>query len=447
MPLTPNSDRRRRPRAVLLAAVGLTLALGGAVWTSLVAGPAGTGPAQAASPAAAQAAPRPPESTETLQGALRADPDDWRSWARLGLAYVEDARVTANPALYPKAQGALERSLELKAEGNASALIGRAALANARHDFAEGLEWGERARSTDGGRAEAHGVIGDSLVELGRYDDAFAAYQQMVDLAPGLASYTRAAYALELQGDVDGARRTLELALGAAVAPKDMAFAHHSLGELAWHSGDIGEARSHYEQSTRLDPAFVPPQAGLARVEAASGDAERAISRWKAVADRSPLPEYVAELADLYLATGRPAEAEQQFALLQAQRALLEANGVNVELELALFSADHGVDLHEGLRAAESEWRRRKSIHVADALAWQLHAHGRHREALEVSDEALRLGTRNALFLFHRGMIHQSLGDERAARADLERAMATNPHFSILHAPAAARALAAVEAG
>ena len=112
---------------------------------------------------------------------------------------------------------------------------------------------------------------------------------------------------------------------------------------------------------------------------------------------RSPLPEYVAELANLYLALGRPARPASSSALLAVQRKLAEANGVNGDLELALSSADHRLDLPAGLAAAEAEWSRRKSIHAADALAWQLHAHGRSAEALAYADKALGLDTRNAL--------------------------------------------------
>jgi tetratricopeptide (TPR) repeat protein len=386
-------------------------------------------------------------SVEGLQSHLRATPDDWQAWARLGVAYVEQARVSANPALYPKAEGAFERSLDLRPERNVDALIGRAALANARHDFAGGLQWADKARSVDPGRAQANGVVGDSLVELGRYEEAFGAYQRMVDLGPGLASYTRAAYALELQGDVPGARRTLELALGEAVSPTDMAFAHHSLGELAWNNGDVDSARRHYEDATRLDPGFVPPAAGLARVHAAAGEGERAVRAWQQVVSRAPTPEYVAELGNLYTSLGRHTEAADQFDLLAAQRQLLRADGVNVDLELALFSADHAIDLPDGLEAAQSEWGRSSSIHVADALAWQLHAHGRHAEALALADQALRLGTRNAAFFYHRGMIRHSLGHVAAARADLEQALAINPNFSPLGARRASQALIVLEAG
>ena len=50
----------------------------------------------------------------SLQTQLRSSPGDWRSFANLGLAYVAQARITADPSYYPKAQGVLERSLKLE---------------------------------------------------------------------------------------------------------------------------------------------------------------------------------------------------------------------------------------------------------------------------------------------------------------------------------------------
>ena len=57
-------------------------------------------------------------------------------------------------------------------------------------------------------------------------------------------------------------------------------------------------------------------------------------------------------------------------------------------------------------------------------------------------DEALQLGTRDAKLFFHAGMIHRALGDTERAREYLtSRALSTNPHFHVLQAAAAARAL------
>jgi tetratricopeptide (TPR) repeat protein len=72
---------------------------------------------------------------------------------------------------------------------------------------------------------------------------------------------------------------------------------------------------------------------------------------------------------------------------------------------------------------------------VADALAWALYANGRYRQAADASEQALRLGTRNALFLFHAGMIRLRLGDRDAAERFLREAFEVNPFFSVRWSP------------
>jgi tetratricopeptide (TPR) repeat protein len=74
-------------------------------------------------------------------------------------------------------------------------------------------------------------------------------------------------------------------------------------------------------------------------------------------------------------------------------------------------------------------------------LAWTLYKTGNYREAKKYSDEALRLGSKDALKWFHAGMIALRLGDKMQAREDLEQALTINPHFSILYAEDARKAL------
>lgn len=382
----------------------------------------------------------------SLQQRLREIPDDWRGFAQLGLAYVAQARVTADPSWYPKAEGVLRRSLRLQPDENVDGALGIGALDLARHDFAAALREGRRASDLNPYSADAYGVIGDALLELGRYDRAFEAFQTMVDTRPDLASYARVAYARELVGDVPGAERAMRMAFDAAGTPSDSAWTAYQLGELAFGSGDVGSARAWYARGLDLDPAYVPNLAGLAKVAWARGDDELAIARFTEVVARYPSAEFVGALADLYRVSGKPALADRQEAVVAAMHDLATANGVNVDLELALFDADHG-DPEGALAAARAEWARRQSVHVADAYAWALYANGRYQRASTFAERALALGTRSALFLFHAGMIRLELGDEVGARRYLSDAVATNPNFSILHAADAARVLARLETG
>ena len=383
------------------------------------------------------------EAVASLQARLRVVPGDWRSFASLGLAYVQQARVTADPSYYPKAEGVLRRSLSLDRADNDVALTGLGALSLARHEFTDALTWGRQARAVNPYDDNVYGVMGDALVELGRYREAFATIQHMVDLKPDLGSYARVSYARELQGDVPGAIAAMRMALHAAGTAQDASWASYQLGELYWNTGRVQRAASAYHAALHYDDTFVPPLAGLAKVAWAAGDVDDAIARYRTVVARYPLPEHVIALGDLYATTGRTALAQRQYALVRTEEQLFRANGVNVDLELALFDADHGRP-SDGLRAAREEWSRRHSVHVADALGWALYRDGRASEALPFARRALSVGMRNALFFFHAGMIERATGDTAAARRDLTEAVDINPHFSILYAGVAGHVLASL---
>ncbi len=369
----------------------------------------------------------------SLQRRLHEIPDDWKGYASLGLAYVQQARVTQDPTYYPKAQGSLARSLALHPRDNEAALVGMAALAAARHDFSTALRFGERAKGVDPYDGSVYGVIGDAQLELGRYPSAFATFQTMVDTLPSLSSYARVSYARELQGDVPGAIASMEAAREVAGSPADVAWASYQIGDISFNSGRIDQAERAYRLGLSADPTYIPNLAGTAKVAWARGHVRRAIVGYTQVTERYPSPEYVIALGDLYATTGDREAAERQYDLARAEADLFRANGVNVDLELALFDADHG-DPTSALTAAHDEWSRRRSIHVADAYAWALHANGRDADAARFAAKAMALGTRNALFAYHAGIIQMDLGNRIAARALLRRALAINPHFSILHA-------------
>jgi tetratricopeptide (TPR) repeat protein len=384
-------------------------------------------------------------SISGLQDRLRLVPQDWKGYASLGLAYVAQARVTADPSWYPKAEGVLARSLRLHGEGNVDAVLGLGALALARHAFEDALAHGRAADAMSPQNADAFGVIGDALLELGRYEEAFTAFQRMVDTRPDLTSYARVSYARELLGDIGGAVDAMRIAFESAGTATDAAWAAHQLGELELGRGDVEAATRWFERGLDLAPDDVANLAGFARSSWAEGDIRIAIERFQDVVARRPSVEYVATLGDLYAISGHPDLADAQYAVVEAARQLARSNGVNVDLEVALFDADHG-DPERALAAARAEWRRRRSVHVADAYAWALYANGRFEDAERLSDRALALGTRNVAFLFHAAMIERQLGRDAVALRLMSRALRLNPRFSVLHAATAERVRSELEA-
>jgi tetratricopeptide (TPR) repeat protein len=380
-------------------------------------------------------------SIAAARNRLERVPGDWTTWAELGMAYVQQARVTGDPSNYARAEEALNKSLQVRPADNALALTGLGALAAARHDFAAALDFGNKSLAIDAYKAATHGVVADALVELGRYPESLEAIQKMVDLRPDTSSYARASYSFELRGDVANARDVMDRALTAATGPADAAFALEHLAGLAFDNGDLATARSHVDDGLRRFRGHPPLLALRGKIAAAGGDTAAAVADYRAALAKLPQPAYAAELGDLLAATGDAAGAEQQYALVRASAALLKEQGVDVDTELAVFAADHG-DPAGALSAAQAAYAKRPSIWVADALAWALHVSGRDAEALQYADQALKLGTRNAMLSYHRGAIRAALGDKAGASADLSAALALNPHFSVRHAPEATRLLA-----
>lgn len=375
-----------------------------------------------------------------LQARVAQNPDDAEGYAMLGLAYLQQVRETADANYYGLAEKALNEALSRDPQ-QFQAVLGQGILALARHDFRQGLVWGEQARTLNPYSAEALGVLVDANVELGRYETAVSTAQQMVNLRPNLASYSRIAYLRELHGDVDGAIAAMgQAAQAGAPGQEDTLWTLVQLGNLYLHQGRLGEATAVYQQAlqTRSDYPFA--QAGLARVHAAQGNLDEAIETFEQLVGRLPLPEFAITLGELYLATGQPAKAQPQFDLVHLIQQLNADAGMNVDLELALFEANHG-DPGQAVRLAKAAYDSRPSIYAADTLAWTLYKNGDPEAGWLYSQEALRLGTQDATLHFHAGMIAHQLGRMADAEAHLSQALAFNPTFSILDAPLAQQIL------
>jgi tetratricopeptide (TPR) repeat protein len=351
---------------------------------------------------------------------------------RQGNALAQRARETGDVTYYARAEAAYRRALRLEPR-DLPATIGLGALALSRHEFRRGLELGRSAVALSPSTAAGYGVVGDALVELGRYPEAFAAFDRMVSLKPSVSSYARVSYALELQGDVGAAAQALRLAVDAAIGePDSLAWTHTQLGKLYWSHSRVAAAAREYGAALRVRPGYVHALDALALVEAARGHEARAVALARRASEAMPLPQFVTTLGDLL-------GSQRQYDLVAAINRLQRANGVKVDLEAALFDVDHSVRLPRALAQARAARADRPSVDGDDVLAWALARNGHCGEALHYSKRALRLGTLDASKFFHRGMIERCLGHRAEAKRWFRRALDLNPHFSLLWSPVARR--------
>jgi len=378
------------------------------------------------------------------QRLVRANPNNWTASDELAAAYLQKVREVGDPAYYPKVAALLEAALRHDpADLEATTLMGTLSLA--RHQFADALAWGEKAHALGPYASRPLGIMSDAQTQLGRYDQAVTSLQEMVNLRPDLSSYSRISYLRELYGDVPGAIDAMQRAIAAGgPVPENLAYTEVLLGNLYFNAGRLSDAEGEYQRGLRDFPGYVQGLAGIASIRAAQGKYGEAIRLYQRAVDIYPVPQYVIALGDVYAVSGNRKKAAEIYDLAAAEQTLFQANGVDLDQELALFDADHGRDLATALAAANRAMRDRPNVVTADSLAWTLYRTGDYPGALAASGQAHRLGTLDALAFFHSGMIELKLGMTASARADLSRAIAINPYFSVLHQQEARQALASL---
>ncbi len=292
-------------------------------------------------------------STEELVTELEAAaPDNPNGYTALGDAYYQRARETGNQAFVEQAAAAYEIALS-RDPGDSAALAGQATLALTRHDFRGGLELARQARQAAPRSQAPYAPLVDAQIELGQYRAAVRSIERLIGLKPNLTAYTRVSYFRELQGDLAGALDAMRHAVSAGSAsPENAAFTRSLLGKLQADLGNYGAAKRSYLEALAIDPSNVSAAAGLAAIEAGSGDFDSAIRRYRALVNETGRPAHGYALAEVEEAAGMDAAARRDY----ARAAMLTEPGVDTRSEAAVFEADHG-DSAEAVRLARGGWK------------------------------------------------------------------------------------------
>ena len=380
-----------------------------------------------------------------LQDIARRNPTRSRPLLRLAQLLVRKARESSDPSFYPMADDAAQRALRLDANDLAALQI-RGLVLMQDHRFAEARELAQQGIRRDPQQPIFYGLLGDAEMEVGRYTEAEAAYQRMVDLRPNLGSYSRASWMRWLIGDAEGAidagRRAVEA--GSPRVPEELAWTMVQLGNLYFATGDLDRAEQHYAAALTTFANYPVALDGRGLVKRARGDLAGAIEDFNAAVAGSTTTEILVHLGEAQEAAGRADDANATY--VRAERAGRRSD----PRALALFYASHDREHEAAVSLARRELEQRPAdVYTQDVLAWALFRAGQLDEAARLITEARRSHTPEARFAFHAGMIAHAKGERDAAVTALREALELNPCFDPRGADEARRTLAAlgVDAG
>ncbi|NNE71974.1 MAG: tetratricopeptide repeat protein [Rhodothermales bacterium] len=374
-------------------------------------------------------------------------PERVDGYVDLAQFYLLQARETANEALYvPKVEAQLNKALDLDANDyRARVLMGT--LQNKFHRFEEAEAIARELIAEAPGHAYNYGTLVDALVELGRYDEAVEAMDEMLARRPDLSSYSRASYLRELLGDSEGAIRAMEMAAQAGVQGSEgRSWALYQLAAMALAEGNNAAAERILKGLIEEAPGYTRALEGLAHLRLIEGRTDEArilIEEATALAPGAGFEELAAEV---YQAIGDEESYAKAVEAIEAGLEEAEAMGEVVNMEKADFYADEEKNLNDALWLASLEISRRPDhLHANETYAWVLHKLDRPKQALPYIDHAMRFENGDAKLSFRAGHIYLAAGQTATGLDLMEQALEEGLH---IESPSAAReARALVSAG
>ncbi len=283
----------------------------------------------------------------------------------------------------------------------------------------------------------AAGLYSDALSATGDLAGAVVAVERMMDIAPGLPAYARAAQLRAATGDVDGSlamwREAFEA--GHQGAPEGLAFCATSTADLLFFGkGERKGAQASYDVALHAVPGYPAALTGRARLHLAQGHAPEALIDLDAIAPGAQSAESVALRAAVLTSLGRPPKDEG----LRDELLSLADRGPR---ETALALATLKLDLPRARELALQSQRDAGGRDDDDVTGFVLWRAGDVAAAVPLSKRAL--GGVDARVLARAGLVLAAANDA-GGRGLLERALKTSPAFDPILAPEAVAALAAL---
>ena len=172
---------------------------------------------------------------------VKAEPKNLEAMLNLAGAFLQKNRETTDFSYVDRASGLVDRVLTADA-GNYNALRLRLEVAMNYHRFPRVIDYAEQLLERNPSDAGVTALMGDALMEMGRYDEAGRVYKRMTDLGGNLFSYNRYAYYLFVTGRTQEALAWMMQAVeSGSPQPENEAWCLVELGDLLFKTGKVKE--------------------------------------------------------------------------------------------------------------------------------------------------------------------------------------------------------------
>jgi tetratricopeptide (TPR) repeat protein len=272
--------------------------------------------------------------------------------------------------------------------------------------------------------------------QQGRYDAAKTGYETLIEDERSWDALARLAYFNFKMGDFEHADSLYDEAVDELTA-KEMR--HYSWVELQrgvvdLTQGQYEKAREHYQRAERAYSGHWMVQEHFAELLGAEGKNVEAEAMYRRVIARVPRPDFQQALGELYLSMGKSEEAND--VLKRAETAFLDSaqrGEVHYYHHLADLYADVFENGAEAVKWAQKDLELRRNFSTLAAMASALYRAGEFAKALELMNESLASGVKDARLFRLAGLIHKAFSPNGKADHYLQMAAAINPHYENFH--------------
>lgn len=380
---------------------------------------------------------------------VHADPRDQISARMLAGQYMQRYREGQDVGDILRAIDQARRSLALQPQNNAAADELAGSGYYALHDFRRAFAYYAAAHQDEPADPNAPAQMALLEMEMGRYREALADIRAARLARDGPGIWAAQSRYDELTGELPQALVLMQRAAQSAdrvvnEPAQARAWYHFRIGEMLFASGRVDQAEQQERLAIAQFPQFEMAYRALARFCWGARDWQCALRAAKSAAGVIPEPESLGYEADAQAALGDAAGAAQTRELIRAVERIGNAYHINDRL-LAVYYSEHGIRLDDALAIAQREARNRgNEIFAQDTLAWAAAMDGRWKQAYPAMLLAMRYNTQDPRILFHAGTIEAHFGHRARAKLLLSQALALNPQWDPIYAPAARTELAAL---